>query len=326
MPQLEDRKNRFLVTGANGFVGKALCDTLDKSGYDVRGAVRQRDEIQYSKIPLVAVGEINEQTDWTAALSGIDVVVHLAARVHVMHESSKDPLADFRRTNVLGTEQLARAAAAAGVRRLVYVSSIKVNGEETHAGEKFKELDTPAPQDPYGISKWESEQALHRIAEETGLEVVIVRPPLVYGARVKGNFIQMLKFLSRNIPLPLASVCNLRSLIYIGNFVDVLLCCAIHPAAVGKTYLVSDGEDVSTSDLLRQLGSAMGSPVRLFSFPLALLRFAARMLKKSEQLGRLLGSLRIDNSKICQELDWHPPFTLHQGLKATADWYMANKP
>jgi nucleoside-diphosphate-sugar epimerase len=251
-------------------------------------------------------------------------------------------LEEFRRVNVAGTEHLARSAAASGVKRLVYVSSIKVNGESTLSpstlspsrpprklspacggGEHniFTESDIPNPQDPYGISKWEAEQALHRIAEETGLEVVIVRPPLVYGAGVKGNFAQMLKVLARGIPLPLASVRNLRSLVYVGNLADALIACATHPAAAGQTYLVSDGEDVSTPGLLRQLGDGMGRPARLFPWPAALLKLAGRVVGKADQVERLLGSLQVDSGKIRRELGWTPPHTLQQGLQATAEWY-----
>jgi len=185
----------------------------------------------------------------------------------------------------------------------------------------YRETDPPAPQDPYGISKWEAEQVLHRVAAETGLEIVIVRPPLVYGPRVKGNFAQMLQVLQRGIPLPLASVHNRRSLIYLGNLVDALLLCAMHPAAAGRTYLVSDGEDISTPELLRRLGMALGRPARLFPFPPSLLMGAAKLLDRRAQAERLLGSLRIDSSRIRRELGWQPPFTLQQGLQCTAEWY-----
>jgi nucleoside-diphosphate-sugar epimerase len=238
------------------------------------------------------------------------------------------------------------------VKRLVFVSSIKVNGEGTFSvsskskkippsppfyelGNRphipvdpdskweiiksvFSEADEACPQDPYGVSKWEAEQALHRVVAETGLEVVIVRPPLVYGTGVKGNFAQMLKVLAKGIPLPLASVSNLRSLVYIGNFVDALLTCATHPAAAGQTYLVSDGEDVSTPDLLRQLGAEMGHPARLLPCPPILLKLAGRLLGRSDQIERLLGSLQVDSSKIRRELGWQPPFGLQEGLRLTA--------
>lgn len=313
-----DKSLSILVTGANGFVGRALCDTLLMNEYVVKGAVRTNDIILSSKISRMTVGEINSQTDWSAALAGVDVVIHLAARVHVMKETSADPLQEFRSTNVYGTEHLARCAVAQGVKRLVFVSSIKVNGEETIAGHCYTEHDVPSPQDPYGVSKWEAEQALHRIAIETGLEVVIVRPTLVYGAGVKGNFAQMLKVLAKGVPLPLATINNLRSLVYLGNFVDALLKCATHPAAANQTYLVSDCEAVSTPDMLRQLGAAMGHPARLLPCPQVFLRLAGRMLGRSDQIDRLLGSLQVDSSKIRRELDWLPPYSIAQGLQATA--------
>jgi nucleoside-diphosphate-sugar epimerase len=319
--QIEEGKIRVLVTGANGFVGHALCAILVRHGHNVRGAVRRNDVILNPLISRVTVGEINRQTDWTAALEGIDVLIHLAARVHVMHETSKVPLDAFRSANVHGTEHLARSAAAQGVKRMVFVSSIKVNGDETEGGRCYTELDIPSPQAPYGISKWEAEQALHRVAQETGLEVVIVRPPLVYGPGVKGNFERILRALIEGMPLPLASVRNLRSLIYIENLVDAIRICAIHPAATGQTFLLSDGDDISTPNLTRQLALAMCKPARLFPFPTSLLRIAGKLLGKSEQIGRLLGSLQIDSGKIRRELNWQPPCTLQTGLQTTVDWY-----
>lgn len=328
---------KILVTGASGFVGKALCSALLCHGYQVRAAYRSAkcqpensDALngfvaEPEAYEAIRIGEIDHKTDWSVALAGVDVVIHLAARVHVMHDDAADPLEAFRRVNTLGTEQLARAASAAGVKRLVYVSSIKVNGEETISGHRYSELDLASPQDPYGVSKWEAEQALHRIAAATGLEVVIVRPPLVYGPGVKGNFVQMLRVLAKGVPLPLAATGNLRSLVYIGNFVDALEICAIHPEAAGQTYLVSDGQDISTSDLLRQLGKAMGARVRLWHFPLSLLKFAAWLLGRSAQADRLLGSLQIDNAKIRRDLQWRPPYTLSQGLQSTAEWYRKGK-
>jgi nucleoside-diphosphate-sugar epimerase len=310
---------RLLVTGASGFVGQAVCVQALRRGLTVRAALRKHGELPGSVEPAL-VGEINGATDWGSALRDVDIVIHLAARVHVMHDEASDPLEEFRRVNVAGTEHLARAAAASGVKRLVYVSSIKVNGEAT-SGSKFSEVDTPSPQDPYGVSKYEAEQVLRRIAAETGLEVVIVRPPLVYGAEVKGNFDQMLKVLARGIPLPLASVRNLRSLVYVENLADALILCATHPAAAGQTYLVSDGEAVSTPDLLRRLGDGMGRPARLYPWSPALLRLAGRLIGKADQVERLLGSLQVDSGRIRRELNWMPPYTLQQGLQATAEWY-----
>lgn len=312
--------SRIFVTGGSGFVGKQLCRELLRQGLAVRIALRKKAGAHFPPAAeMVEVGDITADTDWKAALSGIDVVMHLAARVHVMEDASADPLAEFRKVNVQGTENLARQAARAGVKRLVYVSSIGVNGLLTSSGVSFSEVDEPNPHNEYAQSKWEAEQALHRIARETGLEVVILRPPLVYGRGAPGNFAQMLKVLAKGIPLPLASVHNLRSFVYVGNLVDALILCASHPAAVGKTYLVSDGEDVSTSDLLSRLGVALGRPARLFPFPASLLTLAARMTGRGDQIERLLGSLRLDSSKIRRELGWQPPYSLSEGLRLTAE-------
>lgn len=308
----------MLVTGANGFVGRRLCVELARLGFPVHAALRAPAKLDIAGCDTFQILDIDANTDWNDALYGVTTVIHLAARVHVMRDDASNPLEEFRRVNVAGTEQLARSAAASGVKRFVYVSSIKVNGEATRDNEKFAECNTPSPQDPYGVSKWEAEQALHRVAKETGLEVVIIRPPLVYGAGVKGNFAQMLKVLARGMPLPLASVENLRSLVYVGNLVDALILCATHPAAAGQTYLVSDGEDISSPDLLRQLGAAMEHPARLFSCPPTLLKLAGRMMGRADQIERLVGSLRVDSSKIRRELGWVPPYTLQQGLQMTA--------
>lgn len=268
----------------------------------------------------IKISGIDGNTDWTEALQGIDTVIHLAARVHVMHDNSENPLEEFRKVNLHGTENLARQAVRAGVKRLVYVSSIKVNGEQT-TGMPFAENDVPHPQDPYGVSKWEAEQALHRVAQETGLEVVIVRPPLIYGAGVKGNFISLFSALDKGLPLPLAGANNARSLVFVGNLVDALIRCATHPAAAGETYLVSDGADVSTAVLIQEIAHALHRTDRSFYFPPAVLRVIASLLGKSAQVDRLFGSLQIDNHKIREELGWTPPYTLQQGLAETAAWY-----
>ena len=311
----------ILVTGASGFVGRALCEELVTLGYRVRAVLRDSTAETFHGCEMIRIPAITEDSNWTNALNGVVTVIHLAARVHVMQEKAIDPLNEFRKVNVAGTEHLARSAAANGVKRLIFVSSIKVNGEITYDDQKFGEANEPSPQDPYGISKFEAEQALQAISRDTGLEVVTVRPPLIYGAGVKGNFSQMLKVLAKKIPLPLATVHNRRSLIYIENLVDALIACATHPAAAGQTYLVSDGEDISTPELLRRLGDAMGSSARLFPCPPSLLRLAGHLTGKSSQIERLLGSLQVDSGKIRRELNWNPPYSLQQGLQATAVWY-----
>ena len=309
---------KILVTGATGFVGKSLITKLIWQGYSVCAAVRSA-KPQINNTEVVVVGEIDGDTDWKNVLVGCDVVIHLAARVHVMRECADDPVTEFRRVNVGGTERLARSAAAAGVKRLVYVSSIGVNGLHTSMDISFSEQDVPSPHNAYAVTKWEAEHALHRVARETGIEAVIVRPPLVYGANAPGNFSQMISVLARDVPLPFASVRNQRSLIYVENLVDALILCATHPAAAGQTYLVSDGEDVSTVELLRQVGEAMGQPARLFSCSPILLKWAGRLIGKSEQLDRLLGSLQVDSSKIRKELGWVPAVSFAEGIKKTVE-------
>lgn len=312
--------DKVLVTGANGFVGKALCAELQRRGRHVRAVVRTGNA-NLGAAEMMMVASIDGSTDWTKELRDVDIVIHLAARVHVMKETAASHLAEFLETNSYGTANLARQAAEAGVKRFVYASSIKVNGEMTIAEQPFMESSQPAPQDPYAISKWEAEQELRKISGITGLEVVILRLPLVYGPGVKGNFASMLSVLSRSIPLPLASVRNKRDLIYVGNLVDSLIACSMHPSARGKTYLVCDGEAISTPELLSRLACALGVPSHLFPFPRALLRLAGRIAGKSAQVERLLGSLQVDSGKIRRELNWTPPYTLQQGLQATAEWY-----
>ncbi|NOU01597.1 MAG: SDR family oxidoreductase [Gallionella sp.] len=311
---------KVLVTGATGFVGRVLCKELRHRGFQVRAAVRSLD-LSIEGIESVVVGEIAGGTSWRDALRDVDVVIHLAARVHVMKDEAADPLSEFLKVNVSGTENLARQAAQAGVKRLVYVSSIKVNGDSTTGSQPFSESNQPNPQDPYGISKWRAEQALQRIAQETGLEIVIVRPPLVYGAGVKGNFISLMTAIDKDVPLPLAGAKNLRSLLYVGNLADALIVCAAHPDAAGQTYLLSDGEDISTAMLVKKIATALGRKSRSFYFPPGLLRAAAGVLGRSAQVERLFGSLQVNNQKIRNELSWCPPFTLEQGLRATAGWY-----
>lgn len=330
---------RVLVTGANGFIGQALCRALIKSGHSIRCVVRagtpnrnignshtHGEAVNLSAaetreaLETISIGDIGPDTDWSEALTGIEAVVHLAARVHVLKERARNPMAEFRQVNVAGTERLARMAALAGVRRLVYVSSIKVNGEHTHEV-SFTEADTPAPQDAYGLSKWEAEQALLKIAEETGLEVVIVRPPLVYGPGVGANFLRMMDWVNRGLPLPLGAIHNSRSLVYLGNLVDALITCVVHPHAAGKIFLIGDGEDVSTPELIRRLAEAMGRHPHLIPFPPTLLRIAGLLTGKSAEIERLLGSLRVDSARIRRELEWTPTFSMAQGLRETASWY-----
>ena len=311
---------KILVTGANGFVGTALCKNLVKRGFETRGAVRRDTAALPAGVSKVAVGDITADTVWAQALHQIDCVIHLAARVHVMHENSPDPLYEFRKVNVEGTAKLAREAARAGVKRLVFVSSIKVNGEATF-GQPFSESEEPHPVDPYGISKREAEDALRSISSETGLEIVIVRPPLVYGPGVGGNFLRMLSWIEKGIPLPLGSVRNRRSMIYVDNFADALILCASHPKAADETFLVADAEAVSTPQLVRALSDKMSKKARVFPFPVSLLHLLGKLMGKSPEIARLTGSLVVDTTKIRENLGWTPPYAMLEGIECSAAWY-----
>ena len=310
-----------LVTGATGFIGRALCRALQLHGYAVRAASRGTPISRKGAIEYVRVGGLGPETDWRTALQNMETVVHLAARAHVMKEGSADPLAEFRHVNTVGTSQLAAMAAQAGVRRLVYVSTIKVNGEAT-AEDAFREDDAPRPSDPYAVSKWEAEQALRHISAETGMEVVIVRPPLVYGPGVAGNFLVMLKWLERGIPLPLANINNRRSLVGLQNLVSLLTACLTHPRAAGEVFLASDGEDLSTSELLRRTAQSLGKSAHLFPLPVGLLRTIAKALGKSGVYERLCGSLVVNSSKAHRLLRWSPVSSVEDELRRTADWYL----
>lgn len=309
----------ILVTGGTGFVGSAVLARLDADGtVPVRAAVRSAGARIAPGIDKVVVGPLAGDTDWHAALAGVSALVHCAARVHVMDDTAADPLEEFRRINVQGTLALARQAAAAGVKRFVFVSSIKVNGEMTAAGKPFTADDAPAPADAYGVSKMEAEQALRALERQSGMQVVIIRPPLVYGKAVKANFAAMMRWLARGIPLPLGAIHNRRSLVALDNLVDLIVTCVRHPQAAGQTFLVSDGQDPSTTELLQRMGRAMGRPARLIPVPAACLTLGASLLGKRAVAQRLCGSLQVDIGKTRRLLDWTPPLTLDQGLKEAA--------
>jgi nucleoside-diphosphate-sugar epimerase len=305
---------RILVTGASGFVGGHLLARLAaQPSVVVRGAVRGTPAGNHSG--LIAVGEINGNTDWSEALQEQRVIVHTAARAHIMADTAADPLTEFRRVNVAGTLNLARQAAKAGVKRFIFISSIKLNGEKTLPSAPFTAADKPAPEDPYGVSKMEAEQGLQALASETGMEVVIIRPPLVYGPGVKGNFASMIKLVGKGLPLPLGAVHNKRSLVALDNLVDLIITCIDHPGAANETFLVSDGEDLSTTQLLQGVAEAMGKPSRLIPVPVSLLQFGATLLGKKAVAQRLLGSLQVDISHTQKCLNWTPPLTVKQGLQ-----------
>lgn len=312
---------RLLVTGATGFVGRPLCAEAIRRNFRVRGAIRSPCQLPAGVEPEV-VGLIDEHTDWSAALADVDVVIHLAARVHVMKDTTVDALAEFRRVNVDGTLNLARQAIVAGVQRFIFISSIKVNGEGTVLGRLYTSEDQPAPIDPYGISKREAEDALRQLASESSMEVVIIRPPLIYGPGVKANFLSMMNWLDKGIPLPLGAIANQRSLVALDNLIDLIVTCIHHQAAANQTFLAGDGEDLSTSELLRRMAAALGKKAWLVPVPSFLLVWGARLAGKQAIAQRLCGSLQVDISKAKELLGWKPPVSVDEGLRKTAIYYM----
>lgn len=308
---------KVLVTGASGLVGRALSSALPRQDYAVVAALRSQNT-SLTGVELVIIDSIDSSTDWSGALLNIDTVIHLAARVHVMHDDVVDPLAEFRKVNVDGTLNLAMQAAQAGVRRFIFISSVKVNGEHTLNNKPFTEADIPNPQDAYGLSKFEAEQGLFLTAQQTGMEVVIIRPPLVYGAGVKANFASMMRAVKRGMPLPLGAINNKRSFVYVGNLVSLIMRCIDHPRAANEVFMVSDGDDLSTSALLRACAVALEVKPRLLPVPQKLIEVFAAMLGKQDIAQRLCGNLQVDISKARTLLGWEPPVSVIDGLKATA--------
>lgn len=314
---------RVLVTGANGFIGQALCKRLcEDEKHEVVAAVRTASAL-IAGIKHCQVGDIHSQTAWMSALNSVDVVIHLAGRVHVMHDTDIDPFASYKTINTEGTLNLARQAAVAGVGRFIYLSTIKVCGEgQSHLSEAaYDETQQPTPSDAYAISKLEAEQGLQDIARTTGLEVVILRPPLVYGPGVGANFLRLMQMVDRGWPLPLGDIKNQRDLIYLGNLVDAIANCITHASAANQTFLLSDGERVSTPELIRRLATALGRPARLLPVPASCLRIAGIVSGKTMAVNRLLGSLMVEGSAIRHNLGWGPLYSMQEGLLETAMWY-----
>ena len=309
----------IFVTGGSGFVGSALLMRLLKDGIEARACARSSLPAELKAVQYHQIISMTASTDWNAALIGVQGVVHCAARVHVMKDDATDPLKAYREVNVNGTLNLARQAAQAGVSRFVFVSSIKVNGEATQPGQPFSADDAPAPLDPYGVSKLEAERGLREIEAQTGMEVVIVRPPLVYGPKVKANFASMMRWVASGMPLPLGAIHNARSMVALDNLVNLLVTCLKHPAAAGQTFLVSDGQDVSTTELLRRTAHAMGKKAFLLPVPASVLEWGATLLGKRAVAHRLCGSLQVDITKTRRLLGWNPPLTLDQGLKKAVE-------
>ena len=302
------------VTGASGFLGSQLCAALDAMG-NIQLTALLRPESKTVANKYVEIPSMDGLSDFTFALFDQEVVIHLAARAHIMKDEVADPLTEYRRVNVDGTLNLARQAAAAGVKRFIFLSSIKVNGEQTFLGQPFTANDTPAPEDAYGISKWEAEQGLQQLASESGMEVVVIRPPLVYGPGVKGNFASMIKLVSKGLPLPLGAIHNQRSLMGLDNLVDFIVTCIDHPEAANQVFLAGDGQDLSSTELLRGVARAMGRPSRLIPVPSFLLMLGATLIGKQAMAQRLLGSLQVDISKARHLLGWEPPISVEEGLR-----------
>jgi nucleoside-diphosphate-sugar epimerase len=316
---------KVLVTGATGFIGSSLVSSLSTAnGITVRAAVRNISSNIVKTIDVALVSDIGSDTNWSSALMGIQVVVHTAARVHVMDELEADQLKEYRRVNVAGTLELARQSVEAGVDRFIFISSIKVNGERTLSGRPYSANQLEAPQDPYAVSKMEAEHGLQKLAEETGLDVVIIRPPLVYGPGVKANFNSLMRWVNIGVPLPFGAIRNKRSLVYIDNLISLITICIDHPNARDKVFLVSDGEDLSTTDLLKRLGKALGQKTYLLPVPPPLLMAVATLCGKREMVRRICDSLEVDISSTKALLGWRPPSSVDEGLSETSLYYQAS--
>lgn len=315
---------KIVLTGASGFLGKGIMNTLKVIGRHTVIGITRSTTVGASEAGFT-ISNIDSLTDWTDGLQGADVIIHTAARVHIMNDLPLDNLAEYRKVNVDGTINLANQAIKAKVKRFIFISSIKVNGESTTGLPAFTEKDDSYPLDPYGISKMEAEEGLLKISQDTSMEIVIIRPPLVYGPGVKANFFSLMKLANTSIPLPFGAVRNARSMVYVGNLVDFIVKCVDHPAAANQVFLISDGDDVSLSELMRLLRLAMVKSICLIPVPASLFRAVGLIIGKSAVVERLVGSLQIDSSKAQELLNWQPPYTVEQGIKATVDEFLKSR-
>ena len=317
--------HRILITGSTGFVGQELCKRLISEKYLIREIVRSSLKKKEELRDVYNVGEINRDTNWSAALKNVNCVIHCAGIAHNINENKSDFLDQYRKINVEGTRNLAEQSAKAGVKRIIFLSSIKVNGEETKFSSRFRHDDVPKPRGSYAISKWEAEKALKEVSKKYGLELVIIRPPLIYGPNVKGNFLRLMNIANRRIPFPISKINNLRSFVSLDNLVDLICCCINHPSAPGKVFLVSDDNDISTPELIKKLGHAMGKPQHLISIPLFILKFICKVIGKSSELNRLLGNCQVDCKNTYEVLNWRPYMNIDEGILKTVKYYLSQK-
>lgn len=319
---------RIGVTGAYGFIGTSLCDQLIKKNFFVHVGIREKRKSALDlckNLKIVEMGDMRLKINMSEFLLKLDCVIHCATYVHQIKNSEKINNLNYIKKNLDLTRDLAQQAATNGVKRFIFLSSIKVNGEQTIDSLSFKYNDISKPEDAYGRTKWETEQALLEISKQTKLEVVIIRPPLVYGEGVKANFLRLLDLVYKGIPLPFFNINNSRSFIGLDNLVDLIINCIDHPKAAGKTFLVSDGEDISTPELIRKLSKIMGTSTRLFSFPISIFKLMGYLVGKTPEVNRLIGSLRVNSSHTRKILEWNPPFSLDEGLEKTVRWYLKNR-
>ncbi|MDB2655799.1 NAD-dependent epimerase/dehydratase family protein [Candidatus Pelagibacter bacterium] len=312
----------ILVTGASGFVGQQLCETLKNFNYNVYKAVRKIEINKPQDLRKIEIGKIDNNTDWSKALKNIDCVIHCAGRAHRSNEQS---IKIYHETNVEGTKNLAEQCVKFGVKRFIFLSTIKVNGEKTEKNLSFKHDDLPFPTDEYGVSKWQAEKILKEISKKCGLEIVIIRSPLVYGPGVKGNFLRLMNLTFKKIPLPISKIDNLRSFVGIENLIDLIICCIKNQTASGKIFLVSDCKDVSTPELIAFLGNTMKKSQYFIPMPIILIKFLAKILNKSSEVERLTGNLQVDCTYTCEVLNWKPPVDIKDGLRKTVEWYLKNR-
>lgn len=317
---------KVLLTGGSGFIGRSIIDKIvtDRNNDSIILALRKEDPSLFG-LSSIVTGDLGNNFDWKPVAKGCDVIIHCSARVHVMQDTKNDPLEEYRKSNVDGTLRLAKQAALAGVKRFIFLSSIKVNGEETFLNHCYQPDDQPLPQDPYGISKWEAEQGLKKISEETNMEVVIIRPPLVYGPGVKANFLNMMTLIYKGIPLPFGAINNQRSLVFIDNLVDLIMVCLDHPCAANQTFLVSDGNDLSTTELFKKIAVELDVKQKIFPVPMKLLKFGANAVGKKSIAQRLCGSLCVDITKTRELLNWQPPISLDKAISETTKDFLIRK-